>query len=363
MRLLTFFAFLALAVSPASAQDSNALGQAKPDAINLNAMLDSYVLPAMDRFQDEADKLPVAMQALCASPSEATLASARTAFSDVVLSFSAIEFIRVGAIMENNRSERILFWPDRKGIALRQVQAVLADKDETAADPTSLTGKSVAVQGLGALEFVLYGTGAETLINSEGNFRCRYGSAIGQNLSVLAGEVADAWWDADGITKRLLEPSAEYADYRTPLEALEAVVGLVSHGLEGIRDTRLLPYSATETAAAKPRLALFWRSNLTIPSLRTNVQSMQALLTSLNVGNALTEANAGLPDSIDFEFRNAYRALDLITGTTEEAVADPKQAQAMAYLAIVLKSLQSTVGENLSQALGLSVGFSSLDGD
>jgi len=44
-------------------------------------------------------------------------------------------------------------------------------------------------------------------------------------------------------------------------------------------------------------------------------------------------------------------------------VADPKQVQALNYLVIVTQSLQSLVGEQLSTALGLSVGFSSLDGD
>ena len=34
------------------------------------------------------------------------------------------------------------------------------------------------MQGFGALEFVLFGTGAETLATQRGDFRCRYGEAI-----------------------------------------------------------------------------------------------------------------------------------------------------------------------------------------
>jgi predicted lipoprotein len=70
--------------------------------------------------------------------------------------------IRFGPVTEENRLERILFWPDRKGIGLKQVQAAIAGEDATAADPQTLPGKSVAMQGLGALEFVLFGTGSDS---------------------------------------------------------------------------------------------------------------------------------------------------------------------------------------------------------
>ncbi len=72
----------------------------------------------------------------------------------------------------------MLFWPDRKGTGLKQVQAALASKDPTAADAAQLAGKSVAMQGLGALEFVLYGTGSEELATAGESYRCAYGAAI-----------------------------------------------------------------------------------------------------------------------------------------------------------------------------------------
>src|SRR5690606_22737995 len=100
----------------------------------------------------------------------------RAQFPAVVTAWSRIELYRFGPLMAQNRSDRILFWPDRKGIALRQVQAILADKDEAALAPETLARKSVAVQGLGALEFVLHGTGSEDLATPDGAFRCDYGS-------------------------------------------------------------------------------------------------------------------------------------------------------------------------------------------
>ena len=101
-----------------------------------------------------------AEQALCAAPSQQALDAARQSFGETVDAWSAIEIIRFGPVTEENRLERMLFWPDRKGTGLKQVQAALAAKDATATDAGSLASKSVAMQGLGALEFVLFGTGA-----------------------------------------------------------------------------------------------------------------------------------------------------------------------------------------------------------
>ena len=58
-------------------------------------------------------------------------------------------------MLQDNRFERILYYPDRKGLGLRQVQALLAEQDASVLAVGALEGKSVAVQGLGALEFVL----------------------------------------------------------------------------------------------------------------------------------------------------------------------------------------------------------------
>jgi predicted lipoprotein len=82
-------------------------------------------------------------------------------------------------------------------------------------------------------------------------------------------------------------------------------------------------------------------------------------------GMALAAPEQGqfIHDAIAFEARNIERARDAITGSVEEALADPHQLQGYKYLVVLTQSLQALIGEQLSAALGLSVGFSSLDGD
>lgn len=355
MRLLIAM-LLFLGAAPAMAQELTT------SAVMANAV-EQVIRPGFTELRNEAHGLVDAMGALCADPSADAQALAQDRFGRTATAYGRVEFVRIGPLMEDNRSDRLLFWPDRKGIALRQVQAILVDEDETATSLDTLRGKSVAVQGLTALEFVLFGTGAEALAGAEGAFRCRYGAAIAGNLAAIADELAAGWYAPDGTAAHLMAPSAAYADYRTETEALEALVGLISHGVEGLRDTRINPFIAQGERAAAPKQALFWRSGLTMAVARANVEGLEKLFTVSGMALVGGAAESGLDNSVRFEFANAKRAISLVTGPVDEAVADPKQAQALAYLVIVTQSLQTLVGEQLSAALGLSVGFSSLDGD
>lgn len=259
--------------------------------------------------------------------------------------------------MENNSAERLLFWPDRRGLGLRQVQALLSAVDATATAVATLREKSAAVQGFGALEFVLHGTGAETLLTQAGAYRCAYGRAVAANIAEMAGNIARGWFVPDGVADHLMLPQAEFDDFRTDSEGLGALVGLVSHGVEAMRDTRINPFLAADGAVAKPQAALFWRSGLTIEMLGANVTGMRRLVALSGMARAAAEASRGLDNSIDLEFGNAARALDLVTLPVEAAVEDPGQVQALHDLVLVTGLLQAMVGEQLPAALGLSVGW------
>jgi uncharacterized protein len=356
MRVILALLF-ALLAGPAMAQLSTSPGEVMRGAVN------NFIRPAMTDFSAKAATLSSSVAALCATPSEASLTAVHSVFGATAIAFGRIEAIRVGPIMQENRAERLLFWPDRKGIALKQVQAILASQDESATDPATLKNKSVAVQGLTALEFVLYGTGFETLKTAEGAFRCRYGLAIAQSVASVADELVVGWDADDGIALHLMKPDAAFADYRTPVEAQEELVGILSHGIEAVRDTRLNPFLAKDDAAAKPKLALFWRSGLTVPVIRANVDGLASLFALSGIAGGVPADKVDLPAAITAEFAKADAALDLVTGPIDAAVADPAQAQALADVVTTTQQLGVLIGEQMSAALGLSVGFSSLDGD
>ncbi|TIU36466.1 MAG: peptidase M75, Imelysin, partial [Mesorhizobium sp.] len=233
--------------------------------------IDGFVRPAYAGLHEHAEALTGSMRELCVTPSQGELDAARAEFSATVYAWSSAEIIGFGPIKENNRLERMLFWPDRKSIGLKQVQAALSDKDPTATDPAQLAGKSVAMQGLGALEFVLYGDGADALAGKDDPYRCAYGTAVAGNIEAMAGEVSATWNKPDGFAALWANPGPQNPLYRDGNEAVTELVGVFINELEMVRDVRLKGFFGGKPDADKPKQAIYWRSQNTTASLAGNL--------------------------------------------------------------------------------------------
>jgi uncharacterized protein len=330
----------------------------------IRGAIDTYIQPSFDQFAASANALKASLETLCDAPSAEALEAGRDQFKSVVASFSRVEFVRAGPLGVGDRLERLLFWPDRKGIALKQVQAALATEDQTAARPETLRDKSVAMQGLGALEFLLFGTGGEDL-GTTGGYRCAYARSIVTLVSDLAATLDAEWHDtsAGGTIAHLLSPQPTFDDYRTETEVQERLAATLVHGTEVIRDQRVSPILSEATGSPKPKSALFWRSNMTVASLAANFDGLHDFFLAARYPEAIGATNEWVANGAIFEFENAARAAATITDPMEQAVTKPEQLRALKYMAIITGSLDHLLGENLAAALGLSVGFSALDGD
>lgn len=328
----------------------------------VNGAIDGFVRPGYQAFHGAAGRLSEAGKALCATPSQAALDAARDAFGATVDAWSRIEIIRFGPVTEQNRLERVLFWPDRKGTGLKQVQAALAAKDTTAADATQLAGKSVAMQGLGALEFVLFGTGAEALAAGDA-YRCSYGLVIAGNIETIAAELDAAWADPDGFAKIWAAPAVDNPLYHDGAEAVTELMDVFVTGTELVRDVRLGGFLGADARDDRPKQAIFWRSGKTVDALAGNLAGMRALLEASKLADALPEESSYLGRSALFEFGNAARVASATRGPIADVLADADKRAKLAYFGLVTSSLSDIFGAQMSGALGLTAGFSSLDGD
>lgn len=358
MRLLVAAIVAAFAV-PAATQSMI------PENDIITGAIEGYIRPAFHQFAEEAGSLQLNVANLCATPSAGALETAQNQFRSTVIAFSRVEFVRMGPLGKADRLERLLFWPDRKGIALRQVQAALAEKDPTAATPETLQGKSVAMQGLAALEFLLFGTGSDDLATAAGEYRCGYAQSAATLVDALAETIDAEWHDTspDGASAHMLDPQPTFDDYRTTTEVLEKLAATLVHGTETMRDQRLMPILGASGDKPKPRSALFWRSNMTAPALAANFAGLHDFFLAARYPEAIGKANDWVSNGAVFEFENAARAAALVVDPMDKAVTDPAQVQALKYMVVITGSLDHLLGENLAAALGLSFGFSALDGD
>lgn len=359
----------ALAV-PVLAQDANLPppefnAEKVPDV--MAKAVDDFIRPGYSDFLKSTDKLVADVGGLCAEPFPKNLDAARHAFASTVEAWSKIEIVRVGPVLEDNRFERILFYPDRKSTGLKQVQAALASQDETATSVDTLQRKSVAMQGLGALEFILYGTGNEDLLDSHDGYRCRYGMAVSENLKRLAGELVAAWDQPDGIQSAWKHPGKDNPAFRTNAEAVTALLGVLVHGAEAIRDQRIETFYKGADARPFPLQAIYRRSGLTFTSIEDNFIGIETLLDRSDMAELLDPEVRSVVSSIEFvlkSLKRTTRSLDAdVKSDVELAVTDKAARAKLDFLILNAKDLILRLNDEYGGAVGLSSGFSFSDGD
>ena len=89
---------------PAAAQS------AIPNEQIIEGAIEGYIQPSFQTFAEEAGSLKLNVEALCATPSEDALETARNQFKSVAVAFARVEFVRIGPLGELDRFERLLFW-------------------------------------------------------------------------------------------------------------------------------------------------------------------------------------------------------------------------------------------------------------
>ncbi|MDW5318168.1 imelysin family protein [Rhizobium sp. PL01] len=365
---------LSLAFLPVSALAEDEEAVAPRAGLNQDAVpgvmqkaVDDFIRPGYRDLLEGTETLAEAAHMLCEKPSDETLGDVQMSFDEVIQQWSAIEIVRVGPVIEGNRFERFLFFPDRKSTGLKQVQRILATSDETATSVESLKGKSVAAQGLGALEYVLYGTGAEVLPTEKNGFRCRYGAAIADNLKAVAGELHAEWEKPDGIQSAWKNPGPNNPIYRDGKEAATELLGILVHGVESIRDQRLRPFYAGivkgEPDKGHPKMAIYWRSGNTMPALSANFTALQTLFNSADMKALLPDGHADVVSAVNYLLQAIVDDLDEIDLPVDQAIASDEQRGRLNRILQNTNDVLQRLNLDFGAAIGLGAGFSFADGD
>lgn len=322
------------------------------DAV-IQGAIDGVIRPAMITFSRETSELASAMTGLCANPSATALEITLQQYAEAVVAYGRVEPIHVGPLSIEGRAKRVLYWPDPEGVAGEQVEALIVARDPAAADPAALAGLSAAVQGLGALEVILFSPESTTLESGEGNFRCTVGLAMARGLTKLAQDLAAVWYSPDDISLGLLEPGPDRTDFRTRKEALAAVVGVLVNGLQVVREERLRML-IDDTDKGRADSAVLFRSGLTMAIVESNLRVLHDLLNVSGMGLQGEGTDPDLVARIDREFGDLERAMAAITLPVAEALADPQQRGALSEVIQRTDILQVMIGEQLAAALGLT---------
>jgi predicted lipoprotein len=246
---------------------------------------------------------------------------------------------------------------------MKQVQTLIAKGDEKDTTVAAVATKSVALQSLTALEYVLYGSGSDTLAGDKNGFRCRYGAAVAGNIAQVSGELTGEWNDPKGVQSSWKNPGKDSADFNDGKEAATALLGILVHGAGNVRDQRLESFYKGDVNDAKPHMAIYWRSNNTWVSLEGNLEGLQALWQKADMKSLLPADKLAIATKIDAELAALIKTAGSINPNVEAALADPAERAKIDTLRATARDLTTDFSDGYGVDIGLSAGFSFADGD
>ncbi|MES0883812.1 imelysin family protein [Roseibium sp. SCP14] len=332
----------------------------------LEHFIADYVRPAVAEFSQSSAKLPDAVSAICAEEKKATISGFYEAFTETVRDFSRIHFLRFGPLVEDDRLSRLAFMPDPRGTGMRQIRKIYAAQDPAVLSPESLRDKSVAVQGLTALQLIAFNKYGEVVLGSSDetrDFDCGYATAIARNVASIAAKLETEWADPKGYSAVLLSAGPDNERFRTSKEALESVFNALVTGVIIMRDQDILPALGSSAEKAKPRRFPFSRSRNAIIYLSGELSGIRDAVNSMNLKPLMSESDRWVLDTLGFEFKNAQSYLDKLTPPLRLNFGKDGSYNLTAALAVTLNAIRDMMAQEVAGALKLAGGFNALDGD
>jgi uncharacterized protein len=347
-RIALLASWLGVFAAPAQAADFGAFNQSYARNI---------VAPAFQKVAVQTAKLAQAADDFAGAPSQDGFAALRVAFDSVSDAWMHAEFFATGPLSAEQRAERFQYWPERRNIVDKQLAALLAAPDPKALMPAEFVHATVSVQGLPALERLLYGDNARQILSggTEQKARIAVMQAIAHNLEIIAREAAVAW------EKVSANPAAFAND---PNEATTQAYGDMLTGIQVVADRKLSAVLGKDVDKAHPNLAEQYRSGRSLRNIRTNLDTLRAaVLGPDGFATLLPPDQAAIRDQIANAFDATIAAAAAVPDTLDAAVSDPEKRKSVEALLTAANALRTFMTQTVPPALGLTVGFNAMDGD
>ena len=143
---------LAGTASALRAQDIAAADYARVNA----ALVEHHALPRYERLATATNAFAAEAEAFCAGPSDDGRARLRERFHEAMDTWMGVQHLRFGPVDLLMRSYRFYFWPQARGKVDDAVADIVAAGEDDSAFAARIGRANVAIQGLLAVEVLLY---------------------------------------------------------------------------------------------------------------------------------------------------------------------------------------------------------------
>ncbi|MGB0683698.1 MAG: imelysin family protein [Magnetovibrionaceae bacterium] len=309
------------------------------------ALLEQAVIPSYARLAEATTAQALAWDAGCSD-----VQALRDAYHQTADAWAGVFHWSYGPISLLLRRDRFYHWPERRNSTGKAVARLLAKEDPERLLPEAFSKTTVAVQGLPALERILF----EDVKVAENPWACRIGATIARNLAEIAAGTLEDW---QGPLRDAVASGSHPVFFESNQELLSELFTELLTGYVMIKDQKILSAMGSSAAKARPGLLETRRSERFERNLALNLKALADIETVF--GQFLPHTEASRLRQSATEVKGCFDAL----APFAEALYDEESRKSIKACLDVLTAHRADLAESYSQHLGLSLGFNNLDGD
>lgn len=325
------------------------------------AAVSNHILPRYQALSSTSAELSQAVQTLCQQPDASTLASSQQQFHRTMTAWQGIQHVQFGPVQTLMRNFSLQFWPDKKNLGAKQLNALLSAEDSNSLSAERFRAASVAVKGLPALERLLFAKDALSQYQAH-PFRCELTTTVADYVAGMGHDIAQEW--------QLYQQEFQQIDgngyYDDTTEAVTDLLKALVEPVEVVRDMKILRPLGKSAERTKPRRSESWRSERSFDNMVANLEALYELYHSggdnSTYGLLKLQGASAQAEQIELSFNRIIAQLKAIPMPLHQAVKDPQQYKQLQVISGELKA-QTAALENAMGPLEIQLGFNSRDGD
>lgn len=331
--------------------------------LNLD-LVDHHIVPRYAQLAETTARLEEAAVRHCRALDADSPAVLDKAWREAFDAWQGVQHLRFGPGELFMRSMRMQFWPDPRNTVSRQLDELVAAGDPAVLEAERFARLSIAVQGFPAIERLLADGRALA------DYRCAVLEAVAGNVAAMSADTLQEWRGGERPYRSVVAQAAKgAAHYHQDSEVTQALFKSLHGLMELLAEHKLSRPLGDSPQAARPQLAESWRSKRSLDNLRINLEAAEAMYVGESGGTGFSKVvrevrgDVALDDLMRRAFAQTRATAASIALPLEEAVVDPAERKKVSKLVREAAALKTLLAQRLTVALGIPLGFNSLDGD
>lgn len=320
-------------------------------------VIEKFAIPSYQLLHKNADQLLKSNNDFCTTLNDDNFQALKSNFHNTMDAWQTVQILRSGPAMEKMRSYRLEMWPDRSNAATKHLRKLQKEADPASLRAEKFAKTSTAVQGLSAMERVLYAKGVQiTDFSTAGkaNFKCHLLQAISLNIKTISNELLTAW--QKDYRDVLLKPSKDNAVFETDKAVSAQFLNDLNTQLQVVLTQKFK--RPLDRQYFRLTRAESWRSQRSLRNIALNISASKQLY-SLAFASQINDKTLlkKQQDLFDQAISKA-KALELPI-----KVAHDEHSEKLQQWIKAISALKNSINSELPVAIDIPLGFNSLDGD